>query len=68
MECFPITDGSNKNSELSCEDFSKQIQLPFILSANEPPEMPIKFFPAKLKEQIHMRSMNAGICTNAGIR
>ena len=44
MECFPITDGSNKNSELSCEDYSKQIQLPFILSANEPPEMPIKFF------------------------
>ena len=28
----------------------------------------LSFFPAKLKEQIHMRSMNAGICTNAGIR
>ena len=44
MECFPETDGSNDSAELSCEEFAKEIRLPFILSENEAPDMPSKFF------------------------
>lgn len=44
MECFPETNGSNDSAELSCKEFAKEIQLPFILSEDEAPEMPSKFF------------------------